>query len=403
MAIPIRVPDVGTNVDEVKLVSWLKSEGEELETGEVIAELETDKAVVELEATTDGFLLDIEVAEGEMAVKGDILAYIGEENEKVERESALSATDKSDNSTVSALSVSGAGREHSGGDAIKASPLVLNMARKRSIDLKQVPGTGPGGRIMRADLINYEASPKQTVVRKPEPAVREPDAATDKKTGSVELTSNQLRVAATVSRSHREIPVVHFKTRVDMTAVIAFRDGSFSSLSGKLSFDSLFLFAVSRVLREFPLVHSSFRENQAITGAEIDIGFALGVENDLYIPVVRNTAVKPVEQIDEEIRSLAEKGKNGRLTVEELSGGSFLISNLGMYDIDEFDAIIPPEYGGALAIGSVRNEAVVIQGGIHVRPITRMTLSVDHRLVNGRVAAEFLSALKRYLENGKFD
>jgi pyruvate dehydrogenase E2 component (dihydrolipoamide acetyltransferase) len=213
--------------------------------------------------------------------------------------------------------------------------------------------------------------------------------------GTTELTDNQLRVAAKVSRSHGEIPPVHFKIRVEMTAAMAIR--------GKLSFDSLFLYAASRVLTDFPLLHSVFTDNRAITGEEIHIGFALGIGNDLFIPVIKNTACKSVQQIDEEIAFLVQKGNSGRLSVEEMSGGTFLVSNLGMYPIEEFDAIIPPGYGAALAIGSIREEAVIHEGEIRVRPVLRITLSADHRLVNGRAAAEFLTALKVFIESGKFE
>jgi pyruvate dehydrogenase E2 component (dihydrolipoamide acetyltransferase) len=372
MAFAIRVPDVGTNVDEVKIVRWLKNPGEKVETGEVIAELETDKAVVDLEATIDGYLIDINVPEGELAEKGDILAHIGEQGEKV-------ATDF----------------VHEGG-AVKASPLIRNIAREKSINLSQVRGTGPGGRIMRADLLNHENVSKQPVVEEKISSFAPP-------AGTSELTGNQLRVAEKVSQSHREIPLVHFKVRVDMKAAIAFRDSSLSTLNGKLSFDSLFLYASSRVLTDFPLVYSTFADNRVITGEEIQIGFALGIGNDLFIPVIKNTAGKPIQQIDDEITLLVQKGNKGKLSVEDMSGGTFLVSNLGMYPIEEFDAIIPPGYGAALAIGSIQSEPVVQNEEIQFRPIIRMTLSVDHRLVNGRLAAEFLSALKLFLESGKFD
>jgi pyruvate dehydrogenase E2 component (dihydrolipoamide acetyltransferase) len=382
MAVAIRVPDVGTNVDEIKIVRWLKNPGEKVETGEVIAELETDKAVVDLEATIDGYLLDIEIPEGEMAEKGDILAYIGEQQEKVERPSSTVETEEG--RSIPGGKHAGEGIERNRGDAMKASPLVRNMARKKSVNLSQVRGTGPGGRIMRADLFSHEKVPGQ-------PA------------GTTELTGNQLSVAAKVSQSHREIPVVHFKVRIDITAIMDYRNSGLSTLREKLSYDSLFLFAASRVLTDFPLVHSTFDCNRAITGENIHIGFALGIGNDLFIPVIKSISVKSIQQIDEEIRSLVEKGNNRKLSVEDMSGGTFLVSNLGMYPIEEFDAIIPPGYGAALAIGSIQSEPVIHNGGIQVRPVIRMTLSVDHRMVNGRLAAEFLTAMKIFLETGKFD
>lgn len=402
MAVAIPVPDVGTNVDEVKIVRWLKNPGEKVETGEVIAELETDKAVVDLEATLDGYLLEIKVPEGEMAEKGDILAYIGGQDEKVghepspvemeerrsipeERQERNPLSGKAGTEFVRGGVDSVKGTGQSRGAAVKASPLVRNMAREKSISLTEVRGTGPGGRIMRSDLLSH-----------PMPGFTHP-------LGTTELTDNQLRVAAKVSQSHREIPAVHFKVRIDMTAALAYRDSGLSTSGEKPGIDSLFLYAASRVLRDFPLVHGTFKDNRVITGENIHIGFALGIGNDLFIPVVKNAAGKSLQQIDDEITLLVQKGNNGKLSLEDMSGGTVLISNLGMYPIEEFDAIIPPGYGTALAIGSIQNEPVIHDGGIQVRPVVHMTLSVDHRLVNGRLAAEFLTTLKRFLESGKFD
>ena len=382
MAAAIRVPDVGTNVDEVRIVRWLKHPGEKVETGEVIAEIETDKAVVNLEATIDGYLIDIVVSEGEVVLKGNILAYIGEQNEKVAHEPSSKGI-MEERKTVSGT-VDTDAKQTSGG-AVKASPLVRNLARQKFINLSEVRGTGPGGRITRADLLSHD----MTGPRRP--------------AGRIELTNNQLRVAAKVSKSHREIPTVRFKARIDMTAAVAFRDSHLSMPGGKPSFDSLFLSAASRVLPDFPLVHSTLMDNRVITGEDIHIGFVLGIGNDLFIPVIKAITGKSLQQIDDEITSLVQKGNNGNLSVEDMSGGTFLVSNLGMYPIEEFDAIIPPGYGAALAIGSIQYEPVIRDGGVLVRPVVRMTLSVDHRLVNGRLAAEFLTALKQFVESGKFD
>jgi pyruvate dehydrogenase E2 component (dihydrolipoamide acetyltransferase) len=396
MADAVRLPDVGTNVDEVKIVRWLKNPGEEVEIGEVLAELETDKAVVDLEATIEGFLIDIVIPEGEVAKKGDILAYIGEQDEKVEHEPSTARHESSSAEIEEKETIPETGQERKTLPGVKASPLVKNIARQRSINLSEIRGTGPGGRVMRADLLNHVTVSKQSVAE---------DTITsfESRAGTNELTSNQLRVAEKVSWSHREIPVVHFKARIDMTASIDFRDSGLSTLGGKPSFDSLFLYAVSRVLADFPLLHSTFKENRAIRGENIHIGFALGIGNDLFIPVIQNITKKSIQQIDDEVTSLVQKGRNGKLSVEDMNGGTFLVSNLGMYPIEEFDAIIPPGYGAALAIGSILSEPVIQNGGIQVRPVIRMTLSVDHRLVNGRLAAEFLSAVKLFLESGKFD
>ncbi len=384
MAEAIRVPDVGTNVDEVKIVSWQKQPGDRVETGEVIAEIETDKAVVELEATADGYLISIEVPAGDTAGKGDVLAYIGEKDEKAPGPPA----ERKEQKGIPEKKPAGKKDERGAEIAVKASPLVRNIARGKSIDLSGIRGTGPGGRIVRDDLLRYEQEEKPAEI----PSGRQ-----------FELTDNQKRVAEKVSRSNREIPTTHFRVRVDMTAAMAFRNGSLSTLKTKPGYDSLFIYAVSRVLKDYPLVNSAYEGNRIKPGENINVGFALGIGNELYIPVVKKAADKTAGRIDDEVSSLIRKGKSGKLGVEDMSGGTFLISNLGMYPVHEFDAIIPPGYGCALAIGSIFNEPVVYRGGIRVCPVANMILSADHRLINGRLAAEFLAALKQFLETAKFD
>ena len=394
MADVIRVPDIGTNVDEVKLVSWLKKENDTVELGDVIAELETDKATSDLEATVEGTILKLMVGEGEMVYKGDILAYVGQPGEQIDVPNKEEKPESVEAADAAAENIQPESVE--GKSEIKASPLVKNIARVKNIDLSRVPGTGPNGRIVKKDIDSYlNGKSKQPPKKEKKPDIKQ---GTSDYTG---LSSNQLAVARTVSESLRTIPTVSFKVKIDMQNVIRYREQHSLGNEGKISYDSILIHEIAQTLRDFPKLCNTILNDKYIENEVVNIGLAIGVGADLFTPVIKNTGEKSVRELSNEIRLLAAKANQQRLTLEELSGGNFLFSNLGMYPVLEFNAIIPPGYGASMAVGAINEETVVMNKAIAIRPVCTFTLSTDHRLVNGREAAEFLQQLKYNLEELK--
>ncbi|MFW5832096.1 MAG: 2-oxo acid dehydrogenase subunit E2, partial [Prolixibacteraceae bacterium] len=279
---------------------------------------------------------------------------------------------------------------------IKASPLVKNIARVKSIDLSRVSGTGPNRRIVKKDIDAYLKGDTKQPPKK--------DKKTDIKTGTPDytgLTSNQLAVARTVSESLRTIPTVSFKVKIDMQNIIQYREAHSKGNKGKISYDSILIHEVVQTLNDFPKLCNTILEGEYIENDEINLGLAIGVGTDLFTPVLKKTGEKSVRELSNEISLLAAKANQQRLTLEELNGGNFLFSNLGMYPVLEFNAIIPPGYGASLAVGAINDEATVINKAVAIRPVCTLTLSTDHRIVNGREAAEFLQQLKYNLEELK--
>jgi len=415
MATEITMPKLSDTMTEGSFIGWRKKVGERVERGEVIAEVETDKAVMELEAFASGVLLKSMAKEGENVPVGTVLGVIGEPGELVAgaevspqtaavdsapalpEPSAPSAVVEPPPKSVEPVPTSPTGQE--GGDHEKASPLVRRMAREMGIDLSRVRGSGPEGRILQEDLAVPAVQPAKTP--EPKEAAAPPVASAPIQASPSDATPSvappapsamRQAIAATVTRSWQEIPYFTATVEVGMEAcreVVSELKGS----DGQVGYHALLLKACGVALKGFPLFVAGSADGP------VNISFAVALPDGLLMPVVRDCARLAAAEIEREAARLADKARSGRLTSEEMSGGGFSISNLGMYGVDEFDALIVPGQVAILAVGAVAERPAVRNGQLAVAPTMRITLSSDHRVVDGAYAARFLAELRRTLEH----
>ncbi len=413
MATEITMPKLSDTMTEGRLISWKKSVGEKVSRGDIIAEVETDKANMELEAFVSGTLLETRVKPGEMAPVGTVIAVVGEAGEVVQaqpaKEAALPATEPErprPEPAVAAAATSQADTEPvteesaEAGEKEKASPMVRRLARERGIDLKMVKGSGQDGRILKEDLelflkerqVQKQAQP---TAAKPEP---QPEPAPIPSGESLPLSRMRAAIARTVSRSWREIPHFSVTVCIDMGEAEEVRR-ELKGAGTPVSISDMIVKAAAMALRCFPALNNSFAGEGIVVNGEINIGLAVALEDGLVVPVIRGCDVLSLKEIAERSRGLVERARSGKISEAELSGGTFTISNLGMFGVEEFMAVILPPQGGILATGGVCNEALVKNDRLIAGRVMRATLSADHRLIDGAYAAQFLGELKRVLEN----
>lgn len=412
MAIKVQMPKLSDTMEEGKILKWLKKEGEQVEQGEVIAEVESDKADMELEAFDSGTLLKIVVPEGKGAAVGAVIAVIGEEGEKVddlsaededkkkekpEKEEKEQKEDKSDTAGKKEEKPEikeSEERPAPGKDGrIKASPLARKMADDHGIDLKSLSGTGPEGRIIKRDI---EAALEKGVGKEEAPsyAIDEPVAET------IELTGMRKAIARRMVESKTSVPHFYLTVEVDMTNIVEMRSRvNDMQKEAKVSFTDIMIKLAAHALLKHPKVNSYWAGDSIKRRGQIHIGLAVALEDGLITPVVRNCDRKGIVRIAKEAKDYAERARNKKLKPEEYEGGSMTISNLGMFDIEEFSAIINPPEGAILATGAIVEKPVVRNGNVVVGKTMRVTMSCDHRVVDGAVGAEFLRDFKRMLEN----
>jgi pyruvate dehydrogenase E2 component (dihydrolipoamide acetyltransferase) len=382
MAVPIKLPDMGTNVEECKVLSWRVKEGEQVKRGDILAEIETDKAVAELESTAEGTVLRCLVQAGEMAHTGDILAYVGKQGDAIPA-SLLTPQQPPPNQPPprTAHSVFDPASETKG--AIHVSPMVKNLATKMGVDLSTVRGTGSGGIITREDVLRLR------------PPNDRPQAAP---VGDP-LSRAQAAVARAVLQSWKEIPHLYITAAIDMFEVLRIQTQS-STSGAKLGYDAIFLKAMASAIETMPLVAARLAGQVIVRPRGIHIALAMDLENELLLPVIRDVNQKKLPALQSEISELAQQIQAHTLKAERLTGGCMALSNLGMYPIEEFQAIIFPEHSMILGVGAVESKPRVIHDRVEIRPMATVRLAADHRLINGRAAARFLTKIKEIVESG---
>jgi pyruvate dehydrogenase E2 component (dihydrolipoamide acetyltransferase) len=385
MAVAIKLPDMGTNVEECKVLSWRVEEGDSVKRGDVLADIETDKAVAELESTGEGVLLRVVVKEGELARTGDILAYVGKPGESVAGDAKAVAAPAAALPHGTASPV--APPSHlEGGPSLRVAPIVRNMAAKLGVDLGRVKGTGAGGVITREDV--QRASREQAA---PAPEATSPGEP---------LPRAQVAVARAVQKSWREIPHLSITVSMDMTAAQEMR-AKIDVNGARLSYDAIFLKAMARATDSVPLVAAKLEGERIIRPQGIHIALAIGLDNELHLPVVRDVEKKDLVSLQKEVVDLVAKVKARTLRPDQMTGGSMALSNLGMYPIEAFDGIIFPEHSTILTLGAIQLKPVILEGEVKARPLVTVKLAADHRLINGRTAAAFLSRVKEVIESGE--
>ena len=371
----ITMPNLGTTVDEIKVVRWLKEVGDKIERGEVLFEVETDKAIMDVESYLSGYLKKIVVEAEEATTTGDVVAFIGDEDDVFEKKTE----------DVEAKDIEQAPKVIKKTQNIRISPMVKKIAEKLGVDYTTIHGTGPNGLITKHDV---------------EAAAQDEKEADDNVSGNIRVFNKIGKATArAMTLSKTTIPHVYYQVEVDASALMARRD----QLEKAVSYNALLIDAVAGSLQEFPYLASRYSEEGRILSERFNIGLAVAQDDDLLVPVISDTGNKDVFEIEKDISVLVEKVKNNHLSQQDISGGVFTITNLGGVGIDAFSAVINPPEAGILAIGRIVDKAVVVDGDICIRPIMCLTLSADHRIVNGVYAANFLATLKKKIERTYID
>lgn len=421
MATNILMPALSPTMTEGNLARWLKQEGERVKAGDVIAEIETDKATMEVEAVDEGILGRILVAAGTQGVKvNDVIAVLVEAGEAVP---AAGAAPKATPAAVPApaapapiaaapVAVAPAPAAASG-DRVFASPLARRMAAQAGLDIGQIAGSGPNGRIVKADVdaaLSRGPAPvaAHVPVAAPAPiAAPRPAAAVAITAPHTAVPNSSIRkvIARRLAESKATIPHFYVSTDVEIDALLKIRAdlNARSPKDGpgafKLSVNDLVIKATAVTLRRFPNVNAMWTEDAILQLHDVDISVAVSIPDGLITPIVRNADTKGLAAISTEMKDLAARAKTGKLKPEEFQGGGFSISNMGMYGVRDFAAIINPPQAGILAVSAGEQRPVVKNGALAIATVMTLTLSVDHRVIDGALAAEFLQALKRNIED----
>ncbi len=405
MATNVYMEALSPTMEEGRVVKWLKRDGDAVKTGETLAEVETDKAVMDLVARADGVLRQVAAAEGQTVAVGSVVAVIAAPGEAIT--AAASSAPKPTPAPVSGSGERGAvpsAATPADATRVKASPLARRIAKEAGVDLKLVTGTGPGGRVTKRDLearaVVAQPAPQREV---PLPAPRSPVVTRGGEPyQDVPLTQIRKTIAKRLATSLGPIPHFFLTTEVDMERASEARDALNRQLGdqgGKVSFNDIIIKATAHALTKHPACNAWFQEDHIRYWNEVHIGMAVAVEDGLITPVIRNAELKSLAEIGREAKELADRARSRRLQPNEYTGSTFSVSNLGMFDIDQFTAVINPPEAGIIAVGSIVQKAVVMDGQPAVRRRMRITMSCDHRVIDGATGAAFLKTLKQMLEN----
>ncbi len=405
MATNVYMEALSPTMEEGRVVKWLKRDGDPVKTGETLAEVETDKAVMDLVARADGVLRQVAAAEGQTVAVGSVVAVIAAPGEAII--AAAASAPKPTPAPPSGSAERGAvpsAAVPADATRVKASPLARRIAKEAGVDLKLVTGTGPGGRVTKRDLEAGAVAAQPAGQREvPLPAPRPPVVTRGGEPyQDVPLTQIRKTIAKRLATSLGPIPHFFLTTEVDMERASEARDALNKQLGdpgGRVSFNDIIIKATAHALIKHPACNAWFREDHIRYWNEVHIGMAVAVEDGLITPVIRNAEQKSLADIGREAKELAERARNRRLQPNEYTGATFSVSNLGMFDIDQFTAVINPPEAGIIAVGSIVQKAVVVDGQPAVRRRMRITMSCDHRVIDGATGAAFLKTLKQMLEN----
>ena len=418
MSSQVTLPRLGQGMESGTIVRWLKSEGDQVEKGEPLYELDTEKVTQEVEADASGVLLKILAGEGEEIEVGKAIAVIGEAGEETSAEAGDSAEGEAEDPTkVTEREPAEEGEpapsreeereqvreddepapepqvaeQRQDGGRLKASPLARRIAKERGIDLAQLRGTGPEGRIVAEDVERAEVRPAAA------PAAAVPPS------GEIEVVKlNQMR--KTIARRMTEAweaPAFQIGMSADMTAVIRLREALLARVEEggvRPTYSDILTKVVALALMRHRDVNAHFAGDSVRIFPTANIGIAVAVPNGLVVPVIASCESKSITEIAAVRADLVERTRGGKLTAEDLEGGTFTISNLGMYGVERFTAVLNPPQAGILAVGAIEERAVVVDGELDIQPRMDLTLTVDHRSVDGATASEFLRTVKAFLE-----
>ena len=404
MAIEVRMPQLSDTMDTGKILTWLKKEGEVVSRGDALAEVATDKADLEIECFHDGTLLQIQAPEGTTVEVGSVIAIIGEAGESVEAVATQSqetpAPTPAPEPTPNPAPVSPAPEQET---RQKISPLARNLAKAHGIDYSSVQGTGEGGRIVKRDIEalveqgGQSTSPAPTQSAPPAPTASPPprpaQASTPTKVRANASTSPLSNMRQTIANRMVEsvttIPHFYVTSKIQVDNLIEFRSTlkPLPAYEG-ITYSHLIIKAAGMALKAVPRINASYVDGQLVQPQDANVGVVTAIPDGLLIPVVKNADALPLNELSQQARGLVQRARSGRPKQDDLIGGTFTISNMGMFDVENFTAIINPGQGAILAVSSFSEEAIAIEGHIDVATVMRINLSVDHRIIDGVMAGE---------------
>lgn len=433
MAEMIAMPKLGFDMAEGTLVRWVIKEGESVTKGAVLAEIETDKATVEVESTAGGILYKQMVDEGAVVPVGSPIAVIAAPGEEVkdipsageaapkaekpaEAETASRPVETVEKSAAPAPPpVEAAAEPLPTGEAgmLKASPIARRMAQEKNLDLHQITGSGPEGRIVKKDIEQaLEVKSPAVAVKPVPPAIKQTAAPTPQAIAWVpgaaipadeHLPLEKLRtiIGKRMTESKQQVPHFYITSAYDVAPLLELRRQVNSQLpeGEKLSVNDFIVKAVALALRQFPNLNASLSGNEIIRHGHVNVGVAVALDNGLMTIVCRDADQKPLRMIGQEVREMVARARSGKVRTDDIEGSTFSISNLGMFDVEHFIAIINPPETGILAVGSAMNVPVVVDGEVKVGMRMKLTLSTDHRVTDGAEGARFMQALAEFIQN----
>jgi pyruvate dehydrogenase E2 component (dihydrolipoamide acetyltransferase) len=410
MAEVITMPKLGFDMAEGLLIRWVKAEDEEVKKGEVLAEIETDKATVEVEAIISGIVRKHIIDEGTAAPVGAPIAVIGTADEEIDLEAILGEV--SEREPVSETqeptpepapmeaepiaAESEIALEGRLPDGVRASPVARRLATERGIDLSRIPGTGPSGRIVKRDVETFMQEPPIPLVETP----RFVPPSERRETERIPVSKLRGIIGRRMTAAKQQLPHFYVTTDVDAVRMMTLRNELNAMLpeGEKISVNDFIVKAAALALREFPNLNASLAGEEIIHHGEINIGVAVAVEDGLLTIVVRDADLKPLRLISNDVRQMVARAREGRVRPEDIEGSTFTVSNMGMFDVDHFIAIINPPEAAILAIGSVQEVPVVHEGKVVPGQKIKCTISADHRVTDGVEAAKWLQLFKGYIE-----
>jgi pyruvate dehydrogenase E2 component (dihydrolipoamide acetyltransferase) len=434
MATEIVMPRLSDSMEEGTILKWMKSVGDEISVGDELVEIETDKANMVYESDSAGTLIEIVADENDTLPIGEVIARVGEpdeapsgngakakepeqkaeEPEEQEAEEATEEPTAEEPQRVTTAEAEAPAVAPTGDGRVKASPIARRIAKEKGLDLSVLQGSGPGGRIIKADVEKAEApaapaaapAPAEAPAppaapAAPTPGVRETPETAKGETQVVELTKLQQTVARRMAESKATAPHFYLSMEIDMSRCVEARARiKASSQEGEVvpSFNDMVVKATALALREFPRANGSYRDGKWELHSRVNVGIAVAASDALVVPTIFDTDLKGLRQIATEARALAQRVRDQTITPPELSGGTFAVSNLGMYGISNFQAVINPPHAGILAVGAITETPVVRDGEITTAHLMGVTLACDHRILYGADGAEFLGRVRALLE-----
>ncbi|MBX3003637.1 MAG: 2-oxo acid dehydrogenase subunit E2 [Anaerolineales bacterium] len=420
MADIVTMPKLGFDMAEGTLLRWVKKEGDKVEKGELLAEIETDKATVEVESQYSGVVLKHLVTEGTPVPVSNPIAAIGAEGEKYEGAAAQAVAPKTEEKSVNQepsvnqkqaiiglndkqiktddKPIPGADADGRLPDGVRASPLARKIAQERGVNLKSVRGSGPLGRITKRDVEGAKAGGSGLSL----PGLQLADLGPAPADKRVPLTRLRSAIGRRMVQSRQEIPHFYVTHEYDVDRLLEARAQANAALEGsgeKLSVNDFIIKAAALTLRQYPNLNAKLDGDAIVQLGQVNIGVAVAVEGGLLVVVCRDADRKPLRQISQEVREMAGRVREGKVSTEDIEGSTFSISNLGMYDVHSFTAIVNPPEAAILAVGAAQEVPVIKNGQIVMGNRMRITISIDHRISDGAEGAQYLQALAAYIEN----